>query len=327
MPTPAVILGTVALDRESDLPLHRQLFDALRQAILAGRLRPGTRLPSTRVMASDLGVARNTVMAAFEQLVAEGYLQARVGSGTTVTAIAPDMLLNIAAAPSDTYTMGPTELSLSARGRVLAGTVRGIPDPRRRAFQPGLPAFDEFPFGTWSRLLMRHSRRPSASLLGYGHTGGHPALRAAVADYLATSVTPHGVGNAARLDLFHVPRDESIYVGERVGTRNPVLRHRCQVEDRGRIADREVFRLRAKQRVRRRVALPLMPVIDRIERFHSLIERSLETALWNFNRSHAAFSRLRMARAALRPAAPLTPPPGWAPAPHKYNPSSGMRYW
>ena len=138
--------------------MHRQLFDALRQAILAGRLRPGTRLPSTRVMASDLGVARNTVMAAFEQLVAEGYLQARVGSGTTVTSIAPDMLLNIAAAPTDTAAVGPTELSLSARGRVLAGTVRGIPDPSRRAFQPGLPAFDEFPFGTWSRLLMRHSR-------------------------------------------------------------------------------------------------------------------------------------------------------------------------
>ena len=88
MSTPAVLLGTVSLDRAGALPLHRQLFDSLRQAILAGRLRPGTRLPSTRVMASDLGIARNTVMAAFEQLVAEGYLQARVGSGTTVTSIA-----------------------------------------------------------------------------------------------------------------------------------------------------------------------------------------------------------------------------------------------
>ncbi len=187
MPTPAVILGAVALDRDSDLPLHRQLFDALRQAILTGRLRPGTRLPSTRVMASDLGIARNTVMAAFEQLVAEGYLQARVGSGTTVTAIAPDMLLNIAATPSDNHAMGPTELSLSARGRVLAGTVRAIPDPRRRAFQPGLPAFDEFPFSIWSRLLVRHNRRPSPTLLGYDQNGGYEPLRTAIAGYLGAA--------------------------------------------------------------------------------------------------------------------------------------------
>jgi len=187
MASPAVLLGTVSLDRDSALPLHRQLFDALRQAILAGRLRPGTRLPSTRVMASDLGVARNTVMAAFEQLVAEGYLQARVGSGTTVTAIAPDMLLNIAAAPADSSAVGPTELSLSARGRVLAGTVRDIADPRKRAFQPGLPAFDEFPFSTWSRLMVRHSRKPTPDLLGYGAGGGHEGLRNALAEYLGAA--------------------------------------------------------------------------------------------------------------------------------------------
>ncbi len=142
-------------------------------------------------MASDLGVARNTVMAAFEQLVAEGYLQARVGSGTTVTSVAPDMLLNIAAAPADSAAVGPTELSLSARGRVLAGTVRGVPDPNRRAFQPGLPAFDEFPFSTWSRLLVRHSRKPSPDLLGYGQNGGHPALRSAISDYLGAARGVH----------------------------------------------------------------------------------------------------------------------------------------
>jgi len=187
MSTPAVLLGTVSLDRDGALPLHRQLFDALRQAILAGRLRPGTRLPSTRVMASDLRVARNTVMAAFEQLVAEGYLQARVGSGTTVTAIAPDMLLNIAAAPNDNSAVGPTELSLSARGRMLAGTVRSNPNPGRRAFQPGMPAFDEFPFGTWSRLLVRHNRKPSPDLLAYDQNGGHPALKNAISDYLGAA--------------------------------------------------------------------------------------------------------------------------------------------
>jgi GntR family transcriptional regulator/MocR family aminotransferase len=182
-----MILGSISLDRDNPLPLHRQLFDALRQAILAGRLRPGTRLPSTRVMASDLGLARNTVMAAFEQLVAEGYLQARVGSGTKVSAIAPDMLLSVTTSPASEARVSPTELSLSARGRVLAGTVRAVPDPERRAFQPGLPAHDEFPFSTWSRLLVRYTRRPTADLLGYGQVGGHPRLREAIAEYLGAA--------------------------------------------------------------------------------------------------------------------------------------------
>ena len=203
MATAAMILGTLSLDREGPLPLHRQLFDALRQSILSGRLRPGIRLPSTRVMASDLGVARNTVMAAFEQLVAEGYLQARVGSGTKVSAIAPDMLLSVTSPPSGEGIVSPTELSLSARGRLLAGTVRGIPNSERRAFQPGLPALDEFPFASWSRLLARYSRKPSADLLGYAQVGGHPRLRKAIADYLgaARGVTcsgAHAVGSRRR---------------------------------------------------------------------------------------------------------------------------------
>ena len=117
MPTPAVLLGTVSLDRESALPLHRQLFDALRPGHTHGPTATRHTSASTRVMASDLGVARNTVMAAFEQLVAEGYLQARVGSGTTVTPITPDMLLNIAAAPTDSTAVGPR----SCRCRPAAG--------------------------------------------------------------------------------------------------------------------------------------------------------------------------------------------------------------
>ena len=187
MPATTMILGALSLDRDGPLPLHRQLFDGLRHAILTGRLRPGARLPSTRVLASDLGVARNTVMAAFEQLVAEGYLQARVGSGTKVSAIAPDMLLNAGQASTDSATVSPTELSLSARGRLLAGTVRPIPDPQRRAFQPGLPAVEEFPFATWSRLLARHSRRPAPDLLGYTHLGGYAGLRQSIAEYLGAA--------------------------------------------------------------------------------------------------------------------------------------------
>ena len=78
----AALLGTLALERASDEPLYRQLYFAIREAILEGRLRPGTRLPSTRSLASDLDVSRNTVVIAFDQLLAEGYVEGRTGAGS-----------------------------------------------------------------------------------------------------------------------------------------------------------------------------------------------------------------------------------------------------
>src|SRR5205085_549948 len=90
----AIPLDIVALDRKSDAPLQTQLYRALREAILHGRLRPGLRLPATRLLAHDLRIARNTVVAVFEQLVAEGYLAARVGVGTVVAPLRPEALLH-----------------------------------------------------------------------------------------------------------------------------------------------------------------------------------------------------------------------------------------
>jgi GntR family transcriptional regulator / MocR family aminotransferase len=75
--TPAALL---AVDSAVPVPLYRQLYDRVRDAILAGQLHPGQQMPSTRLLASDLGLSRNTVVGAFEQLVAEGYLQGAPGS-------------------------------------------------------------------------------------------------------------------------------------------------------------------------------------------------------------------------------------------------------
>src|ERR1051325_3666793 len=75
----------VALDRRLARPLHRQLYDGYREAIVEGRLRPGQRLPSTRILARELQISRMPVVLAFEQLVAEGYLQSRVGAGSFVS--------------------------------------------------------------------------------------------------------------------------------------------------------------------------------------------------------------------------------------------------
>ena len=80
-------LDMLGLDRQADAPLHRQLYDSLRAQILDGRLPPRTRLPATRELATDLGVSRNTVIAAYDALLAEGYLDSVTGSGTRVAAL------------------------------------------------------------------------------------------------------------------------------------------------------------------------------------------------------------------------------------------------
>ena len=86
---PATLLA-VPLNESAELPLFTQLYESLRRSILERRLRAGARLPATRVLAAELGVSRNTVLGAYEQLLAEGYLEGRVGSGTYVCGHLPD---------------------------------------------------------------------------------------------------------------------------------------------------------------------------------------------------------------------------------------------
>ena len=180
----APLLG-IALDFDSDVPRHRQLYQALRAAVLAGRLAPGTRLPSTRALASELDCARNTVVSAFEQLFAEGYLEGKVGSGTYVSRQLPESLLTAERA----HVRGPAPAAegpprrLSARGGRLAEL--GLPrHARPRAFNPGEPELAQFPFDTWARLLQRSWRAPGRERLMHNPPGGDPALRRALAQHL-----------------------------------------------------------------------------------------------------------------------------------------------
>jgi GntR family transcriptional regulator/MocR family aminotransferase len=177
------------LDSESSSPLYRQLYERLRRAILAGNLSPGSKLPSTRGMALELGVARNTVMAAYEQLLAEGYLEGEWGAGTYVSQALPERLLN-AALPDRPVTGAPGRSPrLSRRGAALAA----IPHPvgsepvTACAFRLGSPALDAFPFELWARLTAGCWRRKPSHLLAYGDPAGYRPLREAIAAYLATS--------------------------------------------------------------------------------------------------------------------------------------------
>jgi GntR family transcriptional regulator/MocR family aminotransferase len=185
----AIPNGLVSLDGGSRAPLYRQLYDCLRRAILAGQLAPGTRLQSTREMASELKVSRNTVVNAYEQLLAEGYLEGQVGSGTYVSRALPEDLLNVKTLAPRRVRARADAAALSERGRALAAfapLAPNAPEPVQ-PFQTGLPALDAFPSDAWSKLLARHWRRPAATLLGYGEPQGHAPLREAVASYLGLS--------------------------------------------------------------------------------------------------------------------------------------------
>ncbi len=183
-------LLTVALDARAGAPLFQQLYDGLRAAILAGALAPGGRLPATRGLARELGVSRNTVLNAYEQLLAEGYLEGKAGSGTYVPQTLPDELLQARRADGEQGRQTAGQRSLSRRGELLARTPVSVArgDPRdHRPFRSGVPAFDAFPFATWGRLAARRLRRPPPELLGYGDPAGYRPLREAIAAHLATA--------------------------------------------------------------------------------------------------------------------------------------------
>lgn len=175
----AVPLPPLKLDPASSVPVYRQLYDGLRGAVLEGRLKPGVRLPSTRALAEGLGLSRSTVVNAFSQLLAEGYLEGRVGSGTYVSHSLPEELMRICAGRKDHSDQRRREGKLSRRGEVLASTHATASRNRgaARAFRPGVPALDEFPFEEWSRFTSRRWRKPPRELLGYGDPAGYRPLR------------------------------------------------------------------------------------------------------------------------------------------------------
>src|ERR1700742_1388306 len=115
----AVPYTALTLDATSAAPLYRQLYESLRGAILAGQLKPGTRLQSTRELSTELGVSRNTVMNAFEQLLAEGYLEGQIGSGTYVSRALPDEMLFIHAVKPQAAQPSRKGRALSERGAAL----------------------------------------------------------------------------------------------------------------------------------------------------------------------------------------------------------------
>jgi GntR family transcriptional regulator/MocR family aminotransferase len=164
----------------------RWLYEALRAQILEGGLRPGARVPATRDLARQYGLARGTIVNAFDQLKSEGYLEGSVGSGTHVSRILPDDLLQVPVehSPEPAAPRKPRRFSDYARRAHPFSNFELRPS---RAFRPNLPAVDLFPVTLWAQVSARRLRRASAHLLVACDPMGYPPLRAAVADYLAAS--------------------------------------------------------------------------------------------------------------------------------------------
>jgi GntR family transcriptional regulator/MocR family aminotransferase len=175
--------------RAAGIPLLRWLYDEIRLAIVEGRLEPGARLPSTRAVARQYRVARGTVVAAYDHLIAEGYIEGSVGSGSFVHRMTPQGRSGSGRARQRPAAASPL---LSVRGRRLAAHPFALPwgshDPRQLTFLPDHAALEAFPLATWSRISARCLRRaPADGLLEHGSALGLPALREAIAAHVGST--------------------------------------------------------------------------------------------------------------------------------------------
>jgi GntR family transcriptional regulator / MocR family aminotransferase len=183
-------------------PLYAQLYEQIRSAILRAELKRGARLPSTRELAGQLGVSRNTVLSAFEQLLAEGYLEGQTGSGTYVASTLPEEMLSVR------WTAQSAGVVRNVRGEIPVASKRGrslrerslgwlASTAKPRALRPCIPALDSALASLWGQLVTDYWRRPRREHLFYPDPAGLRALREAIASYL-------GMARAVRCEPEHV---------------------------------------------------------------------------------------------------------------------------
>jgi GntR family transcriptional regulator / MocR family aminotransferase len=181
------ISPAIAVDRRASKPLHKQIYDGYRSMIVSRNLRAGQQIPSSRTLAFELKISRIPVLTAYAQLLAEGYFETRIGAGTFVCSSLPDE-----PAPNDRRTsqLAPARTAK----RTIAQRALRLPPYERipwlrglGAFSVSQPAYDLFPFRTWSALVMRHCRNPRASELHYGGPMGFEPLREVICTYLRTA--------------------------------------------------------------------------------------------------------------------------------------------
>ncbi|MCB1096638.1 MAG: PLP-dependent aminotransferase family protein [Verrucomicrobiae bacterium] len=188
-------VGVIQLDRRKKTPLHRQLYEGIRRAILESKLERGSALPATRSLAKQLNISRMTVVNAYDQLLAEGYLTAHAGSGTFVNCNLPDdvkMARFSFGSAEEGAAMAPisagdsVQPKLSARGRRVAATDEGMRPTYKdqpALFSLGIPALDEFPLDVWTKICRDRGRAISIFGLTYQQASGWMPLRQAICEF------------------------------------------------------------------------------------------------------------------------------------------------
>jgi GntR family transcriptional regulator/MocR family aminotransferase len=178
----------IALARDVNATLQEQIYRQVRDGILAGSLGPGLKLPSSRDMANELAVSRNTVALAFDWLASEGYVESRVGAGTFVAGYLPEAALDARTRiqPSSLQSASGHRAPVTFTGRMPASVGRDRP---RLAYDFWYGRLDrrEFPITIWRRLILENLSRAGANLSDYGHPAGDPELRAAIASHLGAT--------------------------------------------------------------------------------------------------------------------------------------------
>jgi GntR family transcriptional regulator/MocR family aminotransferase len=177
----------------SRMPTHRRVYETIRRAITEQVLPSGSKLPSTRELAADLNVSRNTILAAFDQLLDEGYVAAKTGSGTFACYKQTDTVFKqIDSLTGNTGNgFSPNldgHVELSRRGLAASGAPSSHTSSHEvQPFTPGEDDYSSFPTALWRRLLNRQWRTLNPALLDSSHDGGYLPLRQAIADYLRVS--------------------------------------------------------------------------------------------------------------------------------------------
>ena len=185
------VSAIVIADRSVEVPLHRQVYQGFRAAILSGKLRPGQMVPSSREFAADHGISRFPVLHAYAQLMAEGYFETRAGAGTYIASNLPERLMSVTtdARPKRNGVAGPR--NVSRRSRLYPAVDFHRASRIWGPFHVHQPAFEQFPFRIWSALINRHSRNPGARTIHDIDPMGSLRFRKAICDYLGSSRAVH----------------------------------------------------------------------------------------------------------------------------------------
>jgi GntR family transcriptional regulator / MocR family aminotransferase len=187
MRNPPAIVPMIVVDRKAAKPLYMQIYDAYRAAIVERRLRSGQQIPSTRSLASELGVSRFPVLNAYAQLLAEGYFESRVGAGTIVSSSLPEQALPNRSSNARRAAASSGPRPVSRRSSILPTGKPPAWSMKSGAFSIGEVASDQFPLHIWSNLVARHARNMTARSFHYGDQTGSMHLREMIASYLRTS--------------------------------------------------------------------------------------------------------------------------------------------